>query len=125
MINYQVGDFLTRIKNAALVKNREVLSVLTKQNLVVAQVLKKAGYLDEVVKKGNLLVIKLKFNQKKPVIVDIKLVSKPGRRIYAAVKDIRKKKGPSIYLLNTPKGVLSSPQAIKEGVGGEVIAEVW
>ena len=106
MINYQVGDFLTRIKNAALVKNREVLSVLTKHNLVVAQVLKKAGYLDEVVKKGNLLVVKLKFSHKKPVIIDIKLVSKPGRRIYATVREIRKKKGPSIYLMNTPKGVL-------------------
>lgn len=116
---------MIRIKNAVLAKNREVSSVLTKQNLAVAEVLKEAGYLDEVIKEDNLLLLKLKFSSKKPVIRNLKLVSKPGRRIYVSLKEIRKKKGPSVYLLNTPKGVLSSSQALKKGVGGELIAEVW
>lgn len=125
MTNYQVGDFLIRIKNAALAKEQTVPCVLTKQNYAVAKTLQKAGYLNEVVKKENQLTIKLAFSHKAPVLTDLKIVSRPGQRIYLSVADLRKKKGPSIYILNTPKGVLASSSAIKEGTGGEVIAEIW
>ena len=57
--------------------------------------------------------------------MNIKLISKPGLRIYLGADEIAKKKSPSIYLVSTPKGVISSLQAVKERVGGEVIAEIW
>jgi small subunit ribosomal protein S8 len=125
MINYQIGDFLVRIKNAVLAQNREVEAVLTKQNLAVAQTLKRAGYLEEVsVKKGK-LTVKLAFSHKKPVLTNLKLVSKPGQRIYLSAKEIIRKKGPSLYLVNTPLGVLTSREAVKKQTGGEVISEVF
>lgn len=125
MINYQIGDFLIQIKNAALAKNREIVTRTTKLKLAVAKTLKKEGFISEVSEKGQTLTIKLAYQHKEPVLIDLKLVSKPGRRIYAGIAEIEKKKGPSILLMTTPQGVISSKQALKLRVGGEVIAEIW
>lgn len=125
MTNYPLGDLLIRIKNAVMAKNRETLAPYTKLGFDVAKSLQKTGYLSEVSQKEGMLNIKFAFSHKEPVLVDIKLVSKPGRRIYAGVQEIEKKKGPSIFLLSTSKGVLTSSEALKTRVGGEVIAEIW
>lgn len=58
-------------------------------------------------------------------MINLKLVSKPGLRIYMTADELEKKKGPSIYLISTPLGIISARQAIKSRVGGEVIAEIW
>jgi small subunit ribosomal protein S8 len=122
--NYSVGDFLTRVKNAAMAKNKNVSTAADKQVVAVAEAMKKLGFLDEVKKDKGTLSVSLTFKNKKPLLMNIKLVSKPGLRIYMDVSDIEKKRGPSTYLITTPKGVISSRQAIKERVGGEVIAEI-
>ena len=61
---------------------------------------------------------------KKPILSDLKIVSKPGLRVYIEVRDLEKRRKPSIYLISTSKGILSSREAIKQRVGGEIIAEV-
>ena len=123
--NYAVGDFLIRVKNAAMAKNKNVSITADKQVVAVAESMKKMGFLDEVKKDKDTLNVSLTFKDKKPLIMDIKLVTKPGLRIYMNVDDLEKKKGPSTFLITTPKGVISSRLAIKERVGGEVIAEIW
>ena len=123
--NYSVGDFLIRIKNTAMAKNKSLEYRSEKQIVAIAEALKKLGFLDEVKKEKEILKVSLAFKNKKPVIMNLKLISKPGLRIYMGVTEIEKKRGPSIYLISTPKGVISSLAAVKAGVGGEVIAKIW
>ena len=131
MVNYSIGDFLIKIKNAAMARNKELTAPSNKQIEAIAQALKKLGYLEEVLPAGrqgkkdkNFLNISLTYKNKRPLLTDLKLVSKPGLRIYMGVTEIEKKKGPSTYLISTPIGIISSRQAVKERVGGEVIAEI-
>ena len=123
--NYSVGDFLIRIKNTAMAKNKSLEYRSEKQIVAIAEALKKLGFLDEVKKEKEILKVSLAFKNKKPVIMNLKLISKPGLRIYMGVTEIEKKRGPSVYLISTPKGVISSLAAVKAGVGGEVIAKIW
>jgi small subunit ribosomal protein S8 len=123
--NYPVGDFLIRIKNTAMAKNKSLEYKAEKQIVAIAEALKKLGFLDTVKKEKDMLNISLAYKNKKPVIMDLRLISKPGLRIYMGADEIDKKKGPSTYLITSPKGVISSKDAVKGRVGGEVIAEIW
>lgn len=122
---YPIGDFLISIKNAVMAKKHEVVTSTTKQKKAVAKALQKSDFIEDFSVKDGILSLNLKFSHKEPVLLNIKLVSKPGKRVYAKISDIEKKKGPSILLLSTPKGVMSSKEARKLRLGGEVIAEVW
>lgn len=123
-LNYPVGDFLIQIKNAARAHKKEVSLAKTKFIKQVANVLKKEGFLDSVTEDKGLLLLKLAFQRKEPVIMDIKLVSKPGLRVYKGASDLGSKRSASIFLVSTSKGVMSSSEAVKKRLGGEVIAEV-
>lgn len=91
----------------------------------IAAALKKSGFLEDYSEtKGN-LTVKIAYRRKEPVLLGLKLVSKPGLRIYMGAADIEKKKGPSTFLISSPKGIIFSKEAIKERLGGEVIAEIW
>ena len=125
MVNYPVGDFLIRIKNAAMAGNNSIEVESTKLIVAVAEVLKREGFLSEIKKSKDKLKVQIAFKSKRPVLMDIKLVSKLGLRIYKNVDEIKQKRGASIYVISTPAGVLSSKEAIKKNVGGEVIAEVY
>lgn len=124
-VNYGVGDFLIKIKNCSMAKNKSLVTRYTKHTMAIAETLKKLGYLDEVKKDGLNLHLSLAFKNKRPVVMDLKLVSKPGLRVYKGVDEIESKKGPSLLLISTPLGVISSKEAVKKRVGGEVIAEIW
>lgn len=125
MVNYAVGDFLIKVKNASMAKNKVVVVAANKGNLAIAQALKKFGYFDEVKKEKETLTISLAFRNKRPLLINLKLVSKPGLRIYLGVDEIAEKKGPSMFLISSPKGIISSKEARKLRMGGEVIAEIW
>lgn len=123
-MNYPVGDFLIQVKNAALARKQEIVIANTKLIRAVADVLKDLGYVDSIKEDGGKLSIKLTYHRKKPLINRVRLVSKPGLRIYSGADDLEKEKGPSVFIISTPKGVMSSKKAIKKRLGGEVIAEV-
>ena len=123
-LNYPIGDFLIKLKNAAMAKNKSFEARPTKHILAVAEALKKAGFLDGVKKEKTKTTFLLTFRHKRPMLTDLKLVSKPGLRIYTDIWELGKRKKPSILLISTPKGILSSKQAMKQGVGGEVIVEI-
>jgi len=124
-MNYPIGDFLIKIKNASLGGKREIVTKNTKLIEAVAKSLKARGYLTEVKKDGQKLIVKIAYMKKRPVLLDIKLISKPGLRVYWGVDELEKKKGPSSFIFSTPKGIIFSDEAIKKRIGGEVIAEVF
>jgi small subunit ribosomal protein S8 len=123
--NYPLGDFLIRVKNAGRAGRASLTVPSTKLIRAVAQVLKDEGYFREVVENENNLDIVLAYSRKKPVLMDLKLISKLGLRIYQDVDKLKSHRGAGFLIVSTPKGIRSHKKAIKENVGGEVIAEVW
>jgi small subunit ribosomal protein S8 len=123
--NYPLGDFLIRLKNASRARHKEVGLPTSKLIVAVAEVLKRQGFLTAVETKDGITTVTLAYKAKRPMLMDLKLVSKLGLRIYENADTIKKHRGASILILSSSKGILSSKEAIKEGVGGEVIAEVW
>jgi small subunit ribosomal protein S8 len=125
MTNYQVADFLIRLKNAVMADKKEVEMKSTKLILAVAKTLKDEKYISNLVldKNGNIKVT-LSIFAKKPILRDVRIVSKPGLRIYVNVDELKNKRGPEIYILSTNKGVMSDKVAIKKNLGGELIAKI-
>lgn len=124
-VNYPVGDFLIRVKNAAMSGRRRV--VVRKTNLIeaVANELVNLGILKSVkTDKDGQMVAHLAYIGDEPAVIDIRLVSKPGLRIYMGADELEAIKKPSVFVISTPIGVVSSKVAIKKRVGGEVIAEI-
>ena len=124
MQNYPVGDFLIRIKNAALARGKEVEVYKSKFVKDVAKALKEEGFLDKVEESKGRLKVTLAYAYKKPVVMDIKLISRPGLRVYKGSDELEKIKRPTIFLISTSEGVISSKKAIKKRAGGEVLAEI-
>lgn len=124
-INYPVGDFLIRLKNAALSGKREIVVPETKLVKSVAKVLKKQGFFNELTTKSRKITAKLSFHKKKPLLINLKLISKPGLRVYKGADELEKRRKPSFFLISTPKGIMTSKEAVKKRLGGEVIVEIW
>lgn len=124
-VNYPVGDFLIRVKNVKLAHNRSIRVRSTKLIKGVAMVLQKLRYLDKVEEKNGYLEAVLTYRKKEPLLIDLKIISKPGLRIYISVDELEKKRGPSTFIISTPKGIMTSKEAIKKRLGGEVIVEVY
>ncbi len=122
--NYFVGDFLIRVKNAARAKNKDIVFSESKYVFELAKALSRIGVVEEVKKIKEGITLSLTYKNKKPVLRDIKLVSKPGLRVYMGADEIGAKRGPSTFLISTPVGILSTKEALKKRVGGEVIAEI-
>lgn len=125
-----IADMLTSIRNAIMVGKNEVRVPSSKTKLVIAKNLAKAGYLADVKTEKSsprdILVITIAEDGKSPVITEINRVSKPGRRVYAKVAEIPKvKSGRGIVLVSTSKGVMTGGEAVKAGLGGELICKVY
>lgn len=123
-VNYPIGDFLIRIKNAVLARNHQIKVRRSKLIENTAKVLVNEGYLEDVSIENGQLTVRLAYRKKEPVILGLKLVSTPGLRVYRGTVELEKEKGPSIFIISTPSGVMTSRQAIKKHLGGEVIAEI-
>lgn len=125
-----VADMLTRIRNAIAVNKTEVRLPHSKLKETVARQLAASGYLAKVdveeAKPRSVLVITVCKEGENPTITEIKRVSKPGRRVYAAVTEIpRIKSGRGVVLVSTSKGVMTGTQARKQRLGGELICQVY
>ena len=129
-MNDPLGDLLTRIRNAQRRGRSNVTSPSSKLRAHVLEVLQREGYIrgfTEVEKDGfRELDIELKYYDGAPVISEIRRVSKPGRRVYSAVRDLPLvRNGLGISVLSTPKGVMSDNEARTQNVGGEILCNVW
>jgi small subunit ribosomal protein S8 len=129
-LNDPVGDLITRIRNAQMRGRSKVLSPASTLRVRVLNVLVDEGYIrgfSEVENEGRKeLEIELKYFEGTPVIHEIQRVSKPGRRVYSAIKDLGLvRNGLGISILSTPKGVMSDAAARAQNVGGEILCEVY
>lgn len=118
------------IRNAQAVKKEAVIIPYSKTKMSIAEILSQEGFVKEAVKRGRksrkILSITLKYGKNgESAISRIKRVSKPSQRVYAPLKQIRPgRSGRGLQILATSKGVLTSKQARKAKVGGEIICEV-
>ena len=129
--NDPISDLITRIRNAQMRAKSKVSTPGSHLRERVLEVLKSEGYI-----RGYALVeepgkhpefeIELKYFDGEPVIAEIARVSKPGRRVYSSIKDLKPiKNGLGISILSTPKGVMSDTAARDANVGGEVLCRVY
>lgn len=122
--NYDTGDFLIQMKNASMAKNKTVTVRANKKIVALAEGLKKMGFVEKVAKDKDSLIVSLTFKDKKPLLMDVKLVSKPGLRVYKSIDEIEKRKSPATYIISSTRGIISTKEAVKYRIGGEVIAEI-
>jgi small subunit ribosomal protein S8 len=125
-----IADLLTRIRNAAAVGKTEVRVPNAKLKKVVADKLKKVGYLADVKveagKPRDTLVITINEAGKNATFTELTRMSKPGRRMYVGANDIpHVKSGRGIVLVSTSKGVITGQEAVKQRLGGEVLLKVY
>lgn len=138
-----IGDFLIRIKNGYLAGKRQVLAPYSRIKEQLGQILVKEGYLKKLkVKSEKLparnathsvaggkfktLELSLKYEERKPVLTDVRRISKPGLRIYSQASRIpRVKEGFGMTIISTSKGLMTDKEAKKKNLGGEVICQIW
>jgi small subunit ribosomal protein S8 len=131
IITDQIGDMLTRIRNAVMVRHDIVEMPASKLKIAILKILKEEGFIGDYelvkAKPERLIKIRLKYGDgNQSIIGGIERVSKPGLRIFAQHNEIpRVYGGIGIAILSTSKGVITGQQAWKQKIGGEVICYVW
>lgn len=133
VVSDPIADMLTRIRNASNARHADVRIPASRLKLEIARVLKDEGYIAtyDVEKPegspGEILKIQFKSRpDRQRVITGLKRISRPGLRVYARKTEIpRVLGGLGIAILSTSEGVMSGREALKAGLGGEVLAYVW
>ena len=126
-----VADFLTRIRNGLHADRDDVEMPSSNLKAEIARILQEQGYIEdfsvEAARVGRVLRVRLKYTEeRKPVILGIERLSKPGRRRYVNAQEV-----PRIYggmgttIVSTSRGVMTGHDARRAGVGGELVARVW
>lgn len=126
-----VADFLTRIRNSIRARHQKLDVPASKLKGEIARILKEEGYIANykpTEENGQKVIrVYLKYGpNNEAAIRDLQRVSRPGCRVYLGRDEIRRVQGGlGISIMTTPKGVMTGRQARREGVGGEVLCEVW
>jgi small subunit ribosomal protein S8 len=125
---------LTQITNAQAVKKETATLPFSRVKFDIANVLKASGYLAGVERKKRktkkfeyeIMNIVLKYDEQGPAINGVKLISRPSRRMYIKFDQIRPiRSGYGMSVISTSRGIMSSKEARKQKLGGEVLFEVW
>ena len=129
-ISDPIADALISIKNSSLVKKDTVIIKYSKMLERICQILKEENFIENYKKiednKQGLIKIYLKYKKNKPLIREVRRISKPSRRIYVSKEELNKfLKGYGVTILSTSRGVLSGKEAKRQGVGGELICQIW
>jgi small subunit ribosomal protein S8 len=126
-----IADYLTRIRNAIRAGHDEVDIPLSGLKMEMSRILKEQGYINDFHRKpatvGEAISVRLKYTEdRRPVILGIERVSRPGRRRYVDHKSVpRVQGGTGTAIVSTSAGVMTGHEARAKGVGGEVVAYVW
>ena len=126
-----IADYLTRIRNAIRAGHDDVEIPASNVKMELSRILKEQGYITDFHKKpatvGEAIEVTLKYTEdRKPVILGIERVSRPGRRRYVDHKSVpRVQGGTGTAIVSTSRGVMTGHEARQRGVGGEVVAYVW
>lgn len=130
MTNHAVSQLVTCLKNGQLARKERVITPSSKLKLGILGLLKKDGFIKdyEVTNNGSFdtIEITLSYNGLQPVIKDIEVISKPGRRVYSKVEDIPVVyNGLGVVVLSTPKGIITDYDAKHLNVGGELLLKIF
>mgnify|MGYP000978068219 FL=1 len=125
-----IADFLTRIRNANIVRAKTVEVPASNMKKELAKLLKEEGYIQDYEvfedKKQGRIRLQLKYNGKERIITGLKRISKPGLRVYAEKDQIpRVLGGLGIAVISTSKGIMTDKSARQMGIGGEVLCYIW
>jgi small subunit ribosomal protein S8 len=130
-LNDPLGDMIARIHNAQMRNKSKVSTPASRLRVSVLDVLKSEGYIRgyasvEHASGRSELEIELKYFDGAPVIREISRISKPGRRVYASVRNLpRINNGLGVAIVSTPKGVMADHEARDANVGGEILCTVF
>ena len=131
MVNDNIADMLTRMRNALVMKYSNVEVNGTKMTLGIAEILKREGFIEDFEYQkntnGDKLNITLKYGDKKErVITGLKRISKSGLRVYVKADEVpRVLNGLGIAIISTSKGLMTDKEARANNLGGEVLAYIW
>lgn len=131
MMTDPVADMLTRIRNALLAHQKQVVIPSSKMKVEIARILSEEGFIrgydiGQAAPRPTLR-LHLRYDEKRrPIITGLRRISSPGRRVYRPADEIPWVQGGlGVAIVSTPKGLLSGRDARRAGVGGEVICYVW
>ncbi|GBD95256.1 30S ribosomal protein S8 [bacterium BMS3Abin06] len=131
MMTDPVADMLTRIRNGNMARLEKVNVPASKLKIEIAKILKEKGFIKSFKvlrdRKQGIIRISLKYlNGQEKCLTGLKRISKPGRRVYVDKTEIPKVMGGfGIAILSTSKGILTDTVCRREGVGGEVLCNIW
>jgi small subunit ribosomal protein S8 len=131
MLTDPIADYLTRIRNALGSGHDAVDIPASGLKMEMSRILKEQGYIVDFAKKpatvGEAIEIRLKYTEdRRPVIMGLERISRPGRRRYVNHKQVpRVDGGTGTAIVSTSVGVMTGHEAKAKGVGGEVVAYVW
>ena len=117
-------DLITKVKNAAALNKNKVIISFSKMDMAIAEILVKRGFLKEAEKKGrSKKYIEMKLG---PSIRGVRILSSPSRHLYSSFKTLRPvKSGYGIGVISTSRGIMTTEDARKQKIGGELLFEVW
>ena len=131
MLTDPIADFLTRVRNALAAEHPEVEVPASRLKKELSRILTEQGYVTsftvEPTSVGEVIKIQLKYTEdRRPVIMGLQRVSRPGRRRYVATDEVpRVQGGMGTSIVSTSSGVMTGHEAHAKGVGGEIVAYVW
>lgn len=126
-----ISDMLTRIRNAYKAGHKTVAIPYSIMKHKIAELMKRERYLgnvevEDVDHAKKVLKVTLRYDQKTPAMSHVKRLSKPGMRLYTATDQLRNPlNGYGIGLISTSKGIMTYGEAKTQGIGGELICEIW
>jgi small subunit ribosomal protein S8 len=125
-----IADMLTRLRNANKARHEKVDIPASNLKVGIAKLLKKEGYVSNfrIFKDGQQRIIRvfLRYSEGQPIILGLKRISKPGRRVYCKKDKIPQiRSGFGTAVISTSRGILTDVEARQNNVGGEVVCAVW
>ncbi|ANZ99016.1 MULTISPECIES: 30S ribosomal protein S8 [Carnobacterium] len=126
-----IADFLTRIRNANMVRHESLELPASRIKKDIAEILKREGFIKDVEyiedDKQGVIRVFLKYGKNNErVITGLKRISKPGLRVYAKTGEVPKVlNGLGIAIVSTSEGVITDKEARAKNIGGEIVAYVW
>jgi small subunit ribosomal protein S8 len=131
MLTDPIADYLTRVRNAIRAGHADLEVPASRLKIELSRILAEQGYIDgyevEPTRVGEALRIRLRYTDaRRPVIIGLERISRPGRRRYVSSGEVpRVMGGMGTAILSTSAGVMTGHEARQKGVGGEVVAYVW
>lgn len=128
VIGDPVADMLTRLRNGARARHETVAIPSSKLKAELARILKAEGFISGYEVQGATLTCRMKYvgGGKVAALTDAQRVSTSGRRIYAAAKKVPVvRRGLGVTIVSTSQGVMTGADAMKKGLGGEILCSVW